>query len=215
MESPFPEPVPTGTRLIETFGWWPGEGARGLDLHLARMARSAGVLGFAFDPGKARDQVAGLTGLAALRCRLTLGDDGDIALTTAVLPPAPADPWRVAIHPQRLNSHDPWLAHKTTNRALYDTARAALPRGVDEYMFLNEQGDACEGTISNLFVTLVDGRKVTPPLASGLLPGILRGQLLACGAVTEDRVTLDMLRTARAVSFGNALRGEIPARLLI
>ena len=63
--------------------------------------------------------------------------------------------------------------------------------------------------------TLVDGRKVTPPLASGLLPGILRGQLLASGVVTECRVTLDMLRTARAVSFGNALRGEIPARLLI
>ena len=73
---------------MKTFGWWPGEGARGLDLHLARMARSAGVLGFAFDPGKARNRVAGLTGLAALRCRLILGDDGDIALTTAVLPPA-------------------------------------------------------------------------------------------------------------------------------
>jgi 4-amino-4-deoxychorismate lyase len=105
--------------------------------------------------------------------------------------------------------------HKTTNRALYDGARAALPDGVDEYLFVNEQDEVCEGTITNIFVTLEDGRRITPPLSSGLLPGILREERLASGEVEETPVTLDMLRSARAISLGNSLRGEIPAQLLM
>ncbi|WP_420397453.1 aminotransferase class IV family protein [Nioella sp.] len=215
MESPFPEPVPAGTRLIETFGWWPGEGVRRLDRHLARMGRSAGTLGFPFHEDAARERVAGLDGQGPLRCRLTLGSAGDLELIAVPLPPAPDRAWRVAIHPERLRSDDPWLGHKTTNRALYDQARAALPDGVDEYLFLNERGEVCEGTITNIFVTLEEGQWVTPPRSSGLLPGVLREELLASGEVEEAPVTLDMLRCARAVTLGNSLRGEIPAQLLI
>ena len=215
MESPFPEPVPAGTRLIETFGWWPGEGAKRFDRHLARLARSARTLGFPLDADEARARVAGLSGQDALRCRLTLGAAGDMELTAVPLPPAPDRPWRLAIHPERLRSDDVWLAHKTTNRALYDRARTALPEGVDEYLFLNEQDELCEGTITNVFVTRQDGRRVTPPLSSGLLPGILREELLSRSEVDEAPVTLDMLRNAKAISIGNSLRGEIPAQLLI
>ena len=35
--------------------------------------------------------------------------------------------------------------------ARYDAARAALPAGVDEVVFLNERGEVCEGTITNVF----------------------------------------------------------------
>lgn len=215
MESPFPEPVPAGTRLIETFGWWPGEGARRLDQHLARLARSAGAFGFPFDLDATQKRVASLTGQGALRCRLTLGAAGDLETTAVPLPPTPERTWRVAIHPQRVRSDDPWLGHKTTNRALYDEARAALPDGVDEYLFVNERDEVCEGTITNIFVTLEDGRRITPPLSSGLLPGILREERLASGEVEETPVTLDMMRSARAIALGNSLRGEIPAQLLI
>lgn len=215
MESPFPEPVPAGTRLIETFGWWPGEGARRLDRHLARLARSAGTLGFPFHENAARERVAGLAGQEAMRCRLTLGAAGDLEFAAVPLPPSPDRAWRVAIHPERLRSDDPWLMHKTTNRALYDQARAALPEGVDEHLFLNERGEVCEGTITNIFVTLGDGHRITPPLSSGLLPGVLREDLLSDGGLEEAPVTLDMLRRARAISLGNSLRGEIAAQLLI
>lgn len=214
MESPFPEPVPAGTRLIETFGWWPGEGARRLDRHLARMGRSAGWLGFPFDMDAARERVAALTGQGALRCRLTLGAGGDMELEAVPLLPAPDRAWRVTIHPARLRSDDPWLGHKTTNRALYDRARAALPEGVDELLFLNERGEVCEGTITNIFVTLEDGHRITPPRSSGLLPGILREEMLERGEVEECPVTLDMMRSARAIALGNSLRGEIPAQML-
>lgn len=213
MESPFPEPVPAGTRLIETFGWRPETGARHLSAHLARMAASARAFGYAFDADHARARIDALTGQGALRCRLTLDAAGDLDLTAAPLPAAANRPWRVAIHPERLQADDPWLAHKTSNRALYDTARAGLPDGVDEYLFLNDRDEVCEGTITNLFVTLADGRKVTPALSSGLLPGILRSALLAAGQVVEAVVTPRMLAEAQAITLGNSLRGEVPAQL--
>ncbi len=213
MESPFPEPIPAGTRLIETFGWSRDAGAPRLAAHLDRMARSALAFGFPFDRAGAENRVAALTGQGALRCRLTLGAAGDLDLTTSPLPPSSPGPWRVAFHPARLRAGDPWLAHKTTNRALYDQARAALPEGVDELLFLNDRGEVCEGTITNLRLTLADGRHITPPLSSGLLPGIRRADWLLDGA-EETPVTPEMLAEATAITLGNSLRGDIPARLV-
>ncbi len=43
--------------------------------------------------------------------------------------------WLVAISPKRLNSYDLWLRHKTTQRQIYDDARAALPPHIDEMIF--------------------------------------------------------------------------------
>lgn len=107
-----------------------------------------------------------------------------------------------------------WLQHKTTQRQVYDLARASLPEGVDEVLFLNERNELCEGTITNLFVTLADGRQITPPLSSGVLPGILRQSLLEGGQVEEEIVTVDMLQEAQAIHMGNSLRGLIKAELI-
>lgn len=210
MESPFCGPVPAGTRLIETFGWSPSGGFARLDLHLARMARSASALGFDFDEGAARGAMT-VAGDGPLRCRLTLGGDGFQFSSAPLL--AAHKPWRITIASPRLSSGDPWLAHKTTQRATYDVARAHLARNVDEVLFLNERAEVCEGTITSVFVTLEDGRMVTPPLTSGLLPGILRETLIATGVAHEAVIGLGLLRAAKAIHVGNSLRGLIPARL--
>jgi 4-amino-4-deoxychorismate lyase len=210
MESPLRSAVPDGTRLIETFGWWPGHGVTHADLHRARMARGALALGYVFDPDAAQAAMD-VTGDVPLRCRLTLGADGRFDLTTAPLPPTP-DRWRVGIAGERLRAADPWLGVKSTHRGVYDRARAALPAGLDEWLFLNERDEVCEGTITNLFVQLTDGRRVTPPLACGVLPGILRQTLLADGWA-EAVLTLDDLARARRVWMGNALRGLIAAEI--
>lgn len=207
MEKPFRASIPDGTRLIETFGWWPEEGARRWPLHLARLARSAARLGFALDPAQAKAVVARIGGDQPLRCRLTLDATGRLDLTTAVLGATPAR-WRVGLADTRLNSGDDWLGVKTTERALYDTARAALPDGLDEQFFQNERGEICEGTITSVFAELADGRRVTPALSCGLLPGILRESLLQDGW-SEGIITPADLATARAIFAGNSLRGLI------
>lgn len=205
-------PVPPGTRLIETFGWSPEHGIPALDLHLDRMARSAAEIGFAFDRSGALLAAGAIQGDAPLRCRMTLGDDGAFEVTSVSLPPSAAE-WVVTISPVRLSADDVWLRHKTTNRALYDQTRASLSADVDEVIFLNTDGHLCEGTITNLFITTADGRRVTPAFSCGLLPGIYRQQELAAGRAQEAYITLEDLRQARAVTVGNALRGEIPVRL--
>ena len=207
MEKPFRANIPDGTRLIETFGWWPGEGARRWPLHLARLRASAARLGFPLDEARAEALVAGTSAEHPLRCRLTLEAAGGLELTTAALGATPAR-WRVGLADVRLRSDDDWLGVKTTQRALYDAARAALPEGVDELFFLNERGEICEGTITSVFAELADGRRVTPALSCGLLPGVLRETLLRDGW-EEGIVTPADLATARAIFAGKSLRGLI------
>ena len=207
MESPFCRP---DTRLIETFGW-DGGAFRRLDAHLARARASAGALGFFWDESAIRAALGGVTGAAPLRVRLTIGRDGAAEVTTGPLAPTPPL-WRLTLAKDRLPPNDPRLRHKTTERALYDATRAALPEGTDEALFLNTRGEAAEGTITNLFFDLGAGMR-TPSLACGCLPGILRAELLASGRVQEAVLTEADLPRAR-LWMGNALRGLIPATLV-
>ena len=191
-----------GLKLIETL-LWDGAACPRLALHQARLARSAAALGWAA-PGEMRRLLAGLPA-QALRLRVTMDAAGGMVLEHAPLPPAKME-WRVGLASQRLNSDDPWLGHKTTRRAVYDAARATLPEGLDEVIFLNERGEVCEGTITTVFFDRGQGMR-TPPLACGLLPGVLRADL---GVVEEVLLAVDLPRVRLWV--GNALRGLMPAR---
>jgi 4-amino-4-deoxychorismate lyase len=141
--------------------------------------------------------------------RLTLALDGVAEAIFAALAPAKAE-WTMTLAPQRLASGDPWLRLKTTRRPVHDAARAALPPDVDEALLLNERGEVCEGTITTVFADLGDGL-LTPPLACGLLPGILRARLLATGAAREAVLRPADLAGAR-LFIGNSLRGLVSAR---
>jgi len=207
VESPLCRP---DTRLIETFRWEAGRFHR-LQAHLSRAQASANALGFAWNRRAIDAALASVGGASPLRVRLTLGRAGDAEVTMGPLAPNLPE-WRVGLAPARLSSADPLLRHKTTERALYDRARAELAPWIDEMLFFNERDEACEGTITNLFVDF-DGHLLTPPLAAGCLPGILRAELLAKGRAREATLTLADL-AAKPVFMGNALRGLIPARLM-
>ena len=49
MENPLDQPAPDSMRVIETLGYHRDEGCRHLDLHLARLQRSAQTLEFRVD----------------------------------------------------------------------------------------------------------------------------------------------------------------------
>lgn len=221
MEKPLRQPDP-GTltaperkalRIIETLGHVPGRGPQRLACHLDRMARSAAALGFPFDRARAEALLTAAGQAAPLRLRLTLAADGGLGLTSGPLAPVAAE-WRVMLSERRVDAADPWLRHKTTRRALYDETRAALPPGVDEVLFLNGSGALCEGTITNVFVAR-EGLLLTPPLSDGVLPGILRAELLRSGRARVRRLTGADLDGDARLYVGNALRGLIPARLAV
>ncbi len=206
-----------GFRLIETLRLEDG-GYPLLALHLDRLQASAATLGFACD----RDGVAGaLRALATrqpagvFRIRLTLGREGEVELATAPLAATPAG-MRAVLSPQRLDSRNGWLRHKTTVRDLYDRelARVGADPSLFDAIFLNERGEVCEGARSNVFVRRAPGGPLlTPPLACGLLPGVLRRQLLASGEAVEAVLYESDLRAAAELWLGNALRGLLRVEL--
>jgi 4-amino-4-deoxychorismate lyase len=205
-----------GFELIETLRWEPGEGFVRLDRHLARLANSARALGFSCDARAVREVLEGCAGgNTALRVRLTLAEDGRIAATNAPFEPLPADAvWTLRPAKTRLNSADPLIRHKTTRRQVYEAARAEYSRGeADEVLLLNERGEVCEGTITNVFADFGEPVLVTPAPECGLLPGVLRGEMIEQGRAKEAVLTEADLRTAKAVYVGNSLRGLIGARL--
>ena len=176
-----------------------------LERHLARMELSAKLFGLSFDTARARQAlqkaVAGMQG--ALRARLTLDETGLFQAIAAMLPPNPPH-WTYAISPLRMDSDDCLLRHKTSWREVYDAEHAG-----DEVIFRNERDELTEGARSNIFVKR-EGMLLTPPLSSGLLPGILRADLLECGQCKEAVLTEKDLMGE--VFFGNSLRGLIPAK---
>ena len=110
-----------------------------------------------------------------------------------------------------MQSTDILARHKTSWRALYDEERRHWNGlGCDEVVYLNERGEVAEGSITNVFVRV--GRQLlTPPLASGALPGCLRRELIERGECREAVFMPSDLANAETVFLGNSLRGLIHA----
>ncbi|ARS28617.1 aminodeoxychorismate synthase component I [Sphingomonas sp. KC8] len=195
--------------LIETMRFDPAQGLIELDRHLARIQASAGQFGFAYNRHDARNELQAATFRLRepRRVRLLLAPSGAMAVEVRPLPANPAVAM-VVLAPRPVAGDDFRLCHKTSDRGFYDEARRA--GGAFEVVFVDAQGFLTEGSFTNIFVER-DGALVTPPLARGLLPGVLRGALIAEGRAVEGDITPADL--AGGFFVGNALRGLIPARL--
>lgn len=189
-------------RLIETV-LWNGTACPLLEGHLARLSNGARGLGWPLDLNFARAALTGPQGQP--RClRLLLDAKGQITVGQQPVP-APIDCWRLGLASQQLLSDDPWLCVKSSHRPIYNEARSAIPEGIDELILTNERGEICDGTITTIFFDRGEGLR-TPPLASGLLPGVLRADMIARGACSEEVLLVGDLPNIR-IWVGNALRG--------
>ncbi len=197
--------------LIETMAFHPESGIALLERHLARMKASADRFGFAFDRHAARNELQAATFRlgAPSRVRLLLAPGGSIAVESAPMPVTPTGPVEVAVVPLPVDAADFRLRHKTSDRGFYDEARVAS--GCFEVLFTTPDGLLTEGSFTSLFVPRGDGL-VTPPLALGLLPGVLRGALIDAGKAVEGELRVGDL--AGGFFVGNALRGLVAARVV-
>jgi para-aminobenzoate synthetase/4-amino-4-deoxychorismate lyase len=117
---------------------------------------------------------------------------------------------------ERLPDFNPLAAHKTTLRQVYDEGvRAAERVGAFDSLFFTSDGRLVEGGRTSVFLK-IDGRWVTPPLADGALPGVMRACQLEDPAwdAIERSLGPDDLQRAEAIVVCNALRGALPARML-
>jgi para-aminobenzoate synthetase/4-amino-4-deoxychorismate lyase len=204
--------------LIETFRWSAGQGFVRLPLHLDRLAASAAQLGFEFDRAALERELAARHGAWAgrgedLRVRALLARTGVVTITQEALAAQPSRRLRIGVAEHRLDAGDPFLRHKTTRRDAHEQAfTKAAGQGLDEALLLNQRGAVAEASRNTVFAR-IGGRLVTPRLECGVLPGVLRRELIAGGQAIEGDLTLEDLERAKAWFLGNSLHGLREAEL--
>lgn len=180
--------------------------------HCARLAEAAEHFGFVHDKAEV---AAALDALAAShphglwRVRLLLDRHGEVRSEIFPLEPCPAEV-PIVLADQPIEGEAEFLHYKTTERAAY--APFAPPPGVFDTLLWNANGEITEFTRGNVVVEL-EGERVTPPLAAGLLPGVLRAELIARGEIVERSVRLEDLSRVTKLWFINSVRGWVQARL--
>lgn len=112
----------------------------------------------------------------------------------------------------RRNETSPLTYHKTLNYGdCILEKRHALEKGFHEAVFLNTKGELAEGTTTNLF--LIKERKiVTPSLACGILPGIIREYLLQTLHVEEKIIFPHDIMQYDEMFLTNSLLGIMPVK---
>ena len=193
--------------LIETMRFEPAAGILRLEHHLDRMASSAVAFGFECDRHQLRDRLhESIFNLDRLsKIRLMVSRHG--AQAVEIRPLEDVTEWRVGVVPLPVDAGDFRLRHKMSDRTFYDDARRGRP-DCDEVVFVGTDGLLTEGSITALFVER-DGKLLTPRLETGLLPSILRRELIESGKALEADLRIDDLSDGFWV--GNSLRGLIRA----
>ena len=195
-------------QLLETLLWHPSEGFFLLERHLDRLEESAAYFGFPFDRDRVRQRL-----LAAApdqqsnpcKTRLLYSPNGSVAIEHEALPePSRKRPVRLRLAANPIDPQNIFLYHKTTNRQIYEQAMKAT-EDCDDVLLWNTSGEITETCIANIVVEL-NGKLVTPPVNSGLLPGTFRADLLNRGVITEQVISLDKLREATKIYLINSVR---------
>lgn len=202
--------------LLETLLWSPREGYVFLEEHLLRMAESAEYFSFPFKTETAKARLSELSrSLRSLAHKVRLLADREGRVTTESetwIPPGTDALPVVRLARKSVDSSDRFLYHKTTHRLVYVRAKSGIEE-CDDVILWNERGEVTESTIANL-VAEVDGRLVTPPVSSGLLPGVYRRRMLEEGTVREGvLIRADLARAAR-VFLMNSVRGMYEVKML-
>ena len=193
--------------LLESLLWQPGQGYFLLEEHLMRLQEAAVYFQYPLGLPAVQTRLAETAGslpLTAHKVRLLVEQDGSIVCQAAPLETKPA-PLRLGLALQPVDAGSPFLYHKTTQRQVYDQALAACP-GCDDVLLWNERRQVTETCTANL-VFEIGGKRSTPPVACGLLPGTLRARLLAQGEVQERMLTLDELPDCERLYVINSVRG--------
>ncbi len=192
-----------------------------LDAHMARLRAAAEHFGHRLDEAAVQQALDSLVAThtpcgshastkEVFKVRLLVAADGSVHTEAAPLPAPPAAPHRVAVAVQPMPPADDFIRHKTTRRQAY--APFAPPPGCFDTLLFNAAGELTEFTIGNLALKL-EGRWWTPPVSCGLLPGVMRAELLSRGELAERVLKLEDLARAEGIELINSVRGRLPVTL--
>lgn len=118
------------------------------------------------------------------------------------------DPYTIALSRILTDTTTAFSPHKTSNRHHIDSAFASVPDASD-VILINKRGELAESSRANIVLEL-DGKKYTPPLSAGILPGVFREELLANGDIGERVLYPRDYEEADAVYIINSVRRFVP-----
>jgi len=186
--------------------------------HWSRLKASAKALNleFAFVEGAVLDAIRALVQQDSIRCSMIklslLRVEAGVRLYVYARPMGDAlESVELKLETKYpLNPHSLLAGHKTHNYlenfALLEQARA---EGYYDAIRLDPLDHLAETTIGNLFI-FADGQLRTPSLVHGILPGVIRAQLLDVADVEVGSYYSDMLQKAKAVYLTNSGSGIVP-----
>lgn len=203
----------TSFQLIETIAWQPQIGYAYLDLHLNRLCTSSCKLNFNCHIGDIKQSILDLsTSFQSPKIvRLLLNRDGTFALSHTDLEHT-SEPMKIFLSPERIDPDEPLWHHKTTaetTRGYYQAWQQKVDKN-SEVIFCNTNDIMTEGTRFNLF-TEHRGTLITSPISAGLIPGVLRRQLIQDKKVMIKPIKRCMFMEAKHIWLGNSVRGLIKA----
>ncbi|MFA5865405.1 MAG: aminodeoxychorismate synthase component I [Phycisphaerae bacterium] len=199
--------------LLESLLWDGENGYFLLDGHLKRLGESAEYFNFAVDLDALKtrlEEFGKQIGLGKHKVRLCVNRTGNIFLESTPIMSRPASsPWKLGLAIKPVDWRDPFLYHKTTNRAVYNSA-ATNCTDCDDILLWNEHGEVTETKIGNLVIEK-DGQLLTPPVKCGLLAGAFRAFLLERGEIAEKIIKVQDLQQAKKIFMINSVRKWLPA----
>ena len=158
---------------------------------------------------------------ARIRITVTAGSHTDHPhwIMEATHAPAHAAMASLMTGPFVRNEQSPLSGFKTIN---YGDNVIAMQRarvaGTTEALFVNTQGDLCEGTWSNVFFHH-DGKWKTPPVSSGCLPGVTRACVLDLAEninlkIEEATLSLSKIGEIESAFLTSTMRGVQPVQTI-
>ena len=194
--------------LLETILWQAHDGYFVLDYHLQRLKNSAIYFDFSVDINSLKTQLNKLAESFLnqdYKVRLLLNSDGEITYQTMSLSPVKNQELvKLGMCCTPVDSTNIFLYHKTTNRQVYEIAKAAFP-DCDDVLLWNERGEITETSIGNIVVEL-NGELLTPPVKCGLLAGTFRANLLDKGKIREEIMTMETLKYSNRIYIINSVK---------
>ncbi len=193
-------------KLIESLRWQKEYFL--LDLHLARLKKSAEYFDFNYDTENIKKELNKITRALdknkIYKIRLLMDYLGNLEISLQEIKDNP-EKIKIKISDKIINSNDIFLYHKTTNRELYDKE--------PDCIFFNENGELTEGAIYNIFIEK-HGILYTPPALCGLLAGVYRQYLIGNKDVIEKKIYKQELINADKIFLCNSVRGLMEAILV-
>ncbi|MWC27604.1 aminotransferase class IV [Paenibacillus sp. MMS18-CY102] len=189
-----------------------------LPLHMVRLKESSNSLSYNYDYDRIIGEVKrNLDNLLSgnYKFRVTLSKAGIPTITYEKLdgtrpfakeeipPDAKICTFCFAAGP--VDSSNLFLYHKSTNRRLYELIYEERNENDDVLMY-NEKNEITEFTRGNIVIEL-DSQLVTPPYECGLIPGVLRSQLLNSGVLQEKKLSFTDVKRASRVWLLNSVGG--------